>query len=358
MSVGPHNEGEVIQNRYKIIKYIDEGGMQFVYSAQDLILKRKVALKTPKNDTAKKRFQRSAIVSACINHPNVAKTLDYFKYDHREYMVEELINGDDFEKVFLKKTGYLDPYLAARIFHHLAKGLAASHHAGVIHRDLKPSNVMVSGGVQLEAIKITDFGIAKMAEDEIVEAVEGGSDSISASSTVVGALPYMSPEAINTPREINKPTDVWSIGAMMFELLTGEKPFGKGLQAVGKIQGAVPPDFPAFLTSKAQFQPLSLQLTKIVFQCLKKIPSDRPTADNLVLECGNLCYPIERRYFGYVDQIMYDAYGFIIIDDSHESVFFHMDSVYGDKPNIGDKVMLSKFPGGGAWRAMPVVKIA
>lgn len=353
---GPHKTGDVIQGRYEIIDYIGEGGMQIVYSANDRVLNRRVALKTPKNDSAKKRFQRSAIVSARVNHPNIAKTLDYLSNTQREYLIEELIEGTDLEKALLNKTKCLDPYLAARIFHYMAKGLAASHHAGVIHRDLKPTNVMVTGEFQLDAIKITDFGIAKMADEEIAEAVEGGSESISASATVVGALPYMAPEAIDAPREVGKPADVWSIGAMMFELLAGEKPYGSGLRAVSKIQEAKPPVFPLFLTSNPQFAPLANELIRITLKCMRKDPSSRPDADNLVSECGNLCYPVEPRLYGIVREIRHRSYGFI--DVSGRDVFFHMDCVYGDRPAVGDRVMLSKFLGGGACRAHPVVKLA
>lgn len=351
----PHIADDLIHGRYRIINNIGEGGMQIVYAAMDIILNRKVALKTPKNDHANKRFKRSAIVSARINHPNVAKTLDYLEDGHRKYLVEEIIEGTDLDKAFLKNTKCLDPFLAARIFHYLAKGLAASHHVGVIHRDLKPTNVMVTGGFQIKEVKITDFGIAKMAGQEIVEAVEGGNDSISASATVVGALPYMAPEAIETPKEVDKPADVWSVGAMMFELLTGEKPYGVGLKVIKKISEAKPLEFPKFLTSNAQFAPLSNQLIKLVLQCLQIDPSARPTADTLVELCGNLCYPVENRCIGTVREIRYQAWGFI--DVKGEDIFFHRNSVYGDMPESGDKVMLSKFHGGGACRALPVVKL-
>lgn len=354
---GPHKTGDFVHhNRYEIINYIGEGGMQFVYAAKDHVLNRKVALKTPKNDSAKKRFQRSAIVAARVNHPNVAKTLDYLEDGQRQYLVEELIEGTDLDKALLKNTKYLDPYLAARIFHYLAKGLAASHHVGVIHRDLKPANVMVTGKFQLDSIQITDFGIAKMADEEIAEAVEGGGESISASSTVVGALPYMAPEAIETPREVGKPADVWSIGAMIYELLTGEKPYGTGLKAVTKIMEAKPPEFPKFMTSNPQFATLSNQLIQIVLQCLQKEPVLRPSADELVEKCGSLCYPVVHRYFGTVRKLPNKYWGFIDVDG--EDIFFHLDyCVYGNRPAIGDKVMLSKFQGGGAWRALPVVKL-
>jgi len=353
---GPHNSGDIIQERYRIIGNIGEGGMQFVYAAEDLVLKRKVALKTPKNDSAKKRFRRSAVVSARVNHPNIAKTLDYLEDNNRKYLIEELIEGDDLDKAFLKKTKCLDPYLAARVFHYLVKGLAASHHAGVIHRDLKPTNIMVTNGFQLTSIKITDFGIAKMADEEIADAVEGGNESISASSTVVGALPYMAPEAIDSPREVGKPADIWSIGAMMFELLTGNRPYGSGLKAVAKIQEAKPPTFPTFLTSNPQFAPLNENLIQLVLQCLQKDPHSRPNADAIVFQCGDLCYPVEERLVGTVREILHNAYGFINVAGS--DVFFHFDCVYGDRPIIGDSVMLSKFEGEGACRAHPVVKLS
>ena len=351
---GPHSVGDIIQERYKILNYVGEGGMQFVYAATDHLLKRQVALKTPKNESAQKRFHRSATVAAQVNHPNVAKTLDYIENAGRQYLIEEFIEGQDLDKAILQKSKLLDPYLVARIFHYLAKGLAASHHAGVVHRDLKPTNIMVTDGFQLKAIKITDFGIAKMADEEIIEAVEGGDESISASKTVVGAIPYMAPEAIETPREVGMPADVWSIGAMMYELVAGRKPYGTGLMAVGKILEASPPEVPPFLTSNPQFAPLSREILQLIMQCLQKDPSVRPSADTLVSLCGDLCYPIVPRHVGRVNKILYDAFGFIDVEGTQ--VFFHFDSVYGERPAAGDKVMLSKFPGEPQWRAHPVVK--
>ena len=142
---GPHNVGDCIASRYHIVDFVGEGGMQFVYKAHDIILDRFIALKTPKDATAEKRFHRSAIVSAKVNHPNVAKTLDYVEQNGRPYLIEELVDGLDLAKAILQGLDYLDPFLVARIFHHLSKGLAASHHAGVVHRDLKPTNIMVIG---------------------------------------------------------------------------------------------------------------------------------------------------------------------------------------------------------------------
>lgn len=352
-----HNPGELLAERYEIQNYLNEGGMQFVFVAKDIILDRKVALKTPKNNSALKSFERSAIVSAKVNHPNVAKTLDYFEIGDRPYLIEEYIDGKDLESGFVKKMKNIDPYMAARIFHHLSKGLAAAHHVNVIHRDLKPKNIIVSNDPGFEIIKITDFGIAKMAGEELTEAAEGGSDSISASATAVGALPYMSPEAIETPKEVSLPTDVWSIGAMMYELMTSEKPFGAGLRAVSKIVSGIQPEFPKFVLSNNQFSPLAKQIAELILKCLQKDSALRPTADQLVELCGSLCYPVSKRELGKVKLIKFNSWGFITSSEDFEDVFFHFDSVYGDRPSVGHNVVFSKFPGGGAFRAHPVIKI-
>jgi len=356
MIKGPHQVEDKIGCRYQITGFIGEGGMQYVYLAWDSILNRSLALKTPKNLSAEKRFHRSAVVSAKVNHPNIAKTLDYLEENERAYLVEELVNGEDLHRAILSKVDYLDPFLVARLFHHLSKGLAASHHAGVVHRDLKPTNIMVKDSFQLTDIKITDFGIARMAEDEIVEAAEGGNGTISASATAVGALPYMAPEAINTPRDVGLKADIWSLGAMMYELLTGLKPFGKGLKAVHHILEGKYDEFPQFVTSNPQFNYLSNELISITKSCLNVNVNKRPTANEVVKLCETLCYPVTKRYFGRIKSINYGAWGFISLEGKNDA-FYHVNCIYGNRPAVGEKVMLSKYDGGGSDRALPVVRL-
>ncbi len=216
--------GDIVGGRYEVKGYLNQGGMQEVYTAYDKLLLRDVALKVPKNESAIKRFKRSAVVSARINHSNVAKTLDYLETGDHSYLIEELIDGIDLSRVIKERLLYLDPHLAAWTFHRLAKGVAASHHAGVMHRDLKPSNVMVEGVEAMTGIKITDFGIAKMAEEELAEAIAGGDESLTASQTAIGALPYMAPEMIDDIKSVTTSVDIWSLGAMIYELLVGKKP--------------------------------------------------------------------------------------------------------------------------------------
>lgn len=350
-----HRIGDQIYDRYQILRFVGEGGMQQVYCALDSVLNREVALKVPKNRSAQKRFKRSAVVSAKVNHPNVAKTLDYLEIDSTPYLIEEFILGKDLKEGIVQKLEVVDPYLTAKILHYLAKGVAASHHAGVIHRDLKPSNVMVSGNFNLSEIKITDFGIAKMAEAEIISAVEGGDASTAASSTVVGALPYMAPEMIQDSRNAGKPSDVWALGAMMYELISGQKPFGFGLPAVPNILAATPPPKPIYIENNSQFKSLGTELYEVILSCLNKNPEERPNADQLVQKCENLCYPVVERKTGkFKDKHHQYNFGWIESDDG-ETIFFHFDSVYGSKPNIGSRVCFSEFPGSPNPRAHPVV---
>ncbi|MBZ9673953.1 serine/threonine-protein kinase [Mesorhizobium sp. ES1-3] len=351
-----HKPGDTIADRYLVSVYVGEGGMQEVYSAQDTLLGKYVALKGPKNASASKRFHRSAIVSARVNHANVAKTLDYIEENGRSYLIEELIDGCDLRVMLTKYVPKFDPYIVSRILHHLAKGIAASHHAGVIHRDLKPSNVMAVGGPALNGLKITDFGIAKMAEKELEEAVEGGEGSLTASATAIGALPYMAPEMIESMKAAGKPADIWSLSAMMFELLTGERPFGAGLKAIPKILACDIRAIPPQLTGHPQFKSAASELLTILNACLVLDPGKRLTADAVVTACEELCYSVGPREFGTVSYFDNGYWGFIQ-PPKGDNVFFHRNSIYGgDKVKLGDRYWYAKHQGGQADRAFPLVK--
>lgn len=345
--------------RYQVKRYLSEGGMQEVYLAVDKVFNRPVALKTPKNSSAEKRFQRSAVVSARVNHSNIAKTLDYFEEEGAEYLVEEYIKGNNLSEMLANTYVLLDPHLAAHLFHHLAKGVAASHHAGVFHRDLKPSNIMVSKDPSLKTIKITDFGIAKLAEEEIIAGIEGGDESITSSKTVVGALPYMAPEMVDRPREAGTAADIWALGAILYHALTGKPPFGTGLSAVTRIlQEPVPamPDTIEF--RRPQFSHLNAQLWSLMSDCLDKDPDQRPTADDLVGYCSSLCYSVQPREFGTVKSFdeHYGKWGFIAAAGGPD-IFFHAGSVYGSVPEAGVTVNFASYPGRPKPRAFPILPL-
>lgn len=354
-----HEPGDKIAGRYLIEEFIGEGGMQEVYRAHDELLSRKVALKAPKNLSATKRFHRSALMSARVNHANVAKTLDYVETNERAYLIEELILGLDLKFVMTTFLTRLDPYMVAWLLHHLSRGMAASHHADVFHRDIKPSNIMVVGGASFIEAKITDFGVAKMAEAEIDEAVESGEESIQASATAVGAIPYMAPEVFDTEPfgPPSKPADIWALGALAYELLTGVKPYGEGLKAIKKIGVAPPTPIKGLVSLNSQFEAHIAQLEQIIAKCLMKDPSTRLTADQLVNECEALCYSIAPREFGAVKRHDNPYWGFIAPQSPSKDVFFHVESVYGGgKVAVGEIFFFSRHDGAGADRAFPLVR--
>lgn len=358
MTTHIHAPGDLLIDRYKVTRYLDEGGMQQVYLAKDVTFGRKIALKVPKTASAEKRFERSARVSAKVVHANVAATLDYFESKGKNYLIEEYIDGQTLWERLENEFEVLDPHLAAHVFHHLAKGLTASHHAGVFHRDLKPSNIMVSRDPGLSSVKITDFGIAKMAQEEIADAFKD-KESTTGSQTVMGALPYMAPEMIQDLQSANLPADIWALGALLYQLISGKLPFGRGLGAVPTIVTAKLPSRPALFNAKLQFQPLTDDLWSIVAACLQKDAAKRPTADQLVEMCSKLCYSIAERHVGSIDSFRGKGrgnWGFIDVDGGG-TAFFHQDNFYGDTIAVGGRVNFADFPGVPRDRAFPVLPL-
>lgn len=350
-------EGTIISNRYQVIRHAGRGGMQDVFLARDLKLDIDVALKTPLSGLETKRFSSSAKISAKINHHNVAKTLDYFESGEKIYLVEEFVHGETLEDK-LSHFGILDPHFSACIMHNLSKGIMASHQAGVVHRDLKPSNIMISNGVILEQLKITDFGIASLTNEFFAEAAENGNLTLSTSGTIRGALPFMAPEMMFRKKGdvIKSSADIWSLGAMMFKLMTGIYPFGVYLEAAVNVKSGNREPWPSFMTENIQFKPLALELQKIVENCLQYSPELRPKAQDLVKTCENLCYLSSPRELGNVSKFIQNGYsGFI--EGQTDIAFFSIESVYGPvKPDTGknSSVCFSKFPGSPRDRAHPI----
>lgn len=349
--------GDQVGDRYSIEGEIGRGGMQVVYRAHDDVLRRPVALKVPQ-DHAAKRFRESAVLAARVNHPNVAKTLDYFEdEDGRPFLIEEYIEGENLREV-MNRFERLDPHTTAHILHHLARGLSASHHAGVVHRDLKPSNVMVEGGLSFQSLRLTDFGIARMAQEEIDSAVAGGEETTKKSSTVMNALAYLAPEIVESSHAISKAADVWAVGAMTWEMLTGKPPFGTGLKALLKIVAADRPSLPGYIADHSQFGPISKELATIIMGCLKADPDERPSADELIETCDRLCYLPALRETGSIEKYPVASFGFIVADKG-DGVFFHTENVIttGARPPVGTRVWYTRFDGSPRPRAIPVVPL-
>ncbi|MEP1579939.1 MAG: serine/threonine-protein kinase, partial [Lentilitoribacter sp.] len=295
--------GDILSDRYEIFERIGQGGMQEVFKATDGVIGKIVAVKTPLEGQTHRRFKQSAILAAKVNNHGTAKTLDYFEENERPFLVEEFVDGQTLDKAIIDFAGYIDPPLAAILFGKLAKGIGASHHVGVVHRDLKPSNVMVTGGFALDAVKITDFGIATLAKEIVDQEFEENADiTKSTSGTVKGAIPFMAPEMLfrKQGQSIDAPADIWSLGCMIFYACTGKHPFGVGMDAVLAIGNGDRLDWPNFMISNPQFKPVAEALQALVEQCLTPTPANRPTATDLALELSKLCVFSSPRFSGHI----------------------------------------------------------
>lgn len=354
--------GEIVAKRYRILQHVGRGGMQDVYLAYDELLDANVALKTPQQGQKDKRFQQSAILAARINHHNIAKTFDYVVENDRQYLVEEFVVGETLEEK-LRRFDAVDPHLAARIFHHLLKGVSASHHAGVVHRDLKPSNVIAEPGVNLHQLKITDFGIATLTEEMFDEAAKNGGDlTRSTSGTIRGALPYMAPEMMFREPGAHPGTaaDIWSLGALMFKILTGEYPFGVYLNAAVNVKNRHRVQWPEFMLCNPQYRPLVQELQSLVDKCLEYDAVERPSADELIAMLAELCYINVHRTEGTVTKLIQNGCSGFADDDEGRTAFFSMESVYGkQRPSARDRsrISYSMFPGSPRHRGHPIVVI-
>ena len=343
-----------------MIRHIGRGGMQDVYLAFDRLLNIEVALKTPQPGQPQKRFVASAIIAARVNHHSVAKTLDYLEVGQTQFLIEEFVAGETLEEN-VSRFGVLDPHLDARVFHRLAKGVAASYHVGVVHRDLKPSNIIVGDQVGFHPLKVTDFGIATLAEEVFEHAARGGDLTRSTSGTIRGALPYMAPEMMfRKPGEHpSKPSDIWSLGAMMYKILAGDYPFGVYLEAAVNVRNQNRKPWPGFMTDNPQYKPLAEELQRLINACLSYDPADRPTADEVIKGISDMCYINKTRHEGIVTNLIQDGHsGFA--DDSDGTIFFSVESVYGvRRPGLAanQKISYCKFPGSPRYRGHPIIVV-
>ncbi len=199
---------------YKILEKLGEGGMGVVYKAEDTKLKREVAIKflphhISANEEDKQRFEIEAQAAASLNHPNIMTIHAIEEYNSEVFIVMEFIDGVELKDKIKNKP--LSVEEATNISLRIAEGLEAAHRKGIVHRDIKSQNIMITGDGW---VKIMDFGLAKVGKGSQVTQV----------GTTIGTIAYMSPEQAKG-EEINHQTDIWSLGVVLYEMLTGELPF-------------------------------------------------------------------------------------------------------------------------------------
>ncbi|MBX9720285.1 MAG: serine/threonine protein kinase, partial [Candidatus Obscuribacterales bacterium] len=267
--------------RYEFGSILGTGGTGVVFRARDLHLDRDVAIKVlflneAQNDSTKKRFVQEAKTLATLNHPNIVKLLSYGESEQGAlYEVMEFIDGKTLATE-LKEEGRLNSARFFEVFSQIATGLQDAHDKMLIHRDLKPSNIVICKADTEPGfiVKIIDFGLAKNPESN------PENDKLTKTNTAIGTPLYMSPEQCRGI-QLDQRSDIYSLGCMMYEALTGKPPF-EGGSAMELAYKHVNADY-EHLEDIASMKESKL-LGKLVDDCLAKDPSSRPKSSNDVLK--------------------------------------------------------------------------
>jgi len=250
--------GEILAGKYRITKVLASGGMGLVAEARNVLLDQRVAVKLMRQDVrdttrARDRFLREARAAGRLRGPHITRVLDTgVLADGGPFIVMELLEGRDLAST-LKREGPLACEMVVDLALQACEALAEAHAAGIVHRDLKPANLFLTTGPHgRPLLKVLDFGVAK------ANALTEGSSGLTRTDTIVGTPAYMSPEQLKSAREVDARTDVWSLGATLFELLSGRPPFlgetsgdvfAKIVQDERPRLGEVAPDVPAGLVA-------------------------------------------------------------------------------------------------------------
>ena len=239
---------------YEIIGPLGAGGMGEVYRAHDPVLKRDVAIKVlpsfvSQDSDRVRRFEQEARSAAALNHPNILAVFQMGTYEGSPYLVSELLEGSTLREQLL--AGPLAARKTVEYAVQIARGLAAAHEKGITHRDLKPENLFVTKSGQ---VKILDFGLAKLTRPQT--AADHSAATVAAATEpglIMGTAAYMSPEQVRGKTADHR-ADIFAFGAIMYEMLTGKRAFGKPTSAesttailhedppeISQVIGSIPP---------------------------------------------------------------------------------------------------------------------
>ncbi len=252
---------------YEVAALIGKGGMGEVYRGTDTRLGRPVAIKVSSREFSD-RFEREAHAISALNHPNICTLYDVGP----NYLVMELVEGEMLSKIIERGPPPLDKTLSYAM--QIVDALAAAHAKGVIHRDLKPGNIIVTKN----GVKVLDFGLAKLGSEKAASAatsVETVTEPITRAGAVLGTLYYMPPEQVEG-KEADERSDIFSFGVVLYEMITGERPFTGDTQAA--VLASLLKDQPPPMSQRQPAQSQSLpprSLERLVRKCLEKKPDDR-----------------------------------------------------------------------------------
>src|SRR5712691_7747927 len=266
--------GQTLDEKYRLDAQLGIGGMGTVYRARHLLIDRPVAVKVlnprfVEDEAARTRFQREARAAGRLQHTNAVTVTDFGQtQDGYVYIVMELLEGRTLRDI-LAKEAPLEAARSVSLMLQVSDAVAAAHQAGIIHRDLKPANIFIVQRAEVPSlVKVLDFGIAKLAAESLEE------DEVKALTQVgamIGTPRYMSPEQCDGA-ELTPAADVYSLGVILYEMLTGTVPFsGSTPLAIAMRHFSEPPRSPREIVSS-----IPLELEKVVLHALEKRPEARP----------------------------------------------------------------------------------
>ncbi len=249
--------------QYEIVDRLGDGGMGTVYKGRDPRFDRDVAIKLLHPQLARDpevvaRFKSEAIIQAKLNHPNIATVHDFVADGETLAIVMEFIDGETLEQAIAATAGKgLPPERTTRIITQVLSAVGFAHAKGLIHRDLKPSNIMLQRFDEEEIVKVLDFGVAKILGSEKLR---------TATSAKIGTLAYMSPEHIRSPRNVDARSDLYSIGSVLYECITGALPFDADSEY--DLMRAI-------VDQPPQLGPVPAKWASLLRKALSKSPDDR-----------------------------------------------------------------------------------
>jgi len=254
--------GQILINKYKILSEIGEGGMSSVFLAEHVMLKRKYAVKMLADHLIKtpgfqERFLKEGLAQAQLKHDSIVQVIDYIEEGGKTFLLMDYIEGECLDKLIYRKGKLLESE-CIQIMTDILDALNFAHMNGVIHRDIKPSNIIVSNNGRS---MLMDFGIAIMMGDK----------RMTKTGTNIGTSYYMSPEQVSRPLEIDHRSDVYSMGIVLYEMLTGEVPFDGETDYEIKDSHVRKPVVPLIEINSS----ISMEMNHIVLKALEKNPDER-----------------------------------------------------------------------------------
>jgi eukaryotic-like serine/threonine-protein kinase len=266
--------GDLIGERYWLIRVLGMGGMGVVYEVEDTARGGRVALKMMTEATSREelgRFAREAEIAATVAHPKIVRVLDVGVHAGAPYLVMELVTSGSLDQA---RGRFADPASGLPILRDVAEALAALHASGIVHRDLKPANVLLEETAAGVTARLTDFGIARNDIDVFGATMKdgGSSPALTATGVMMGTIPYMAPEAAAGVNRLSGKADVFALGLMAYELFDGQLPFK--VPPIIEALGGRPLPLPVELPGK-----IPVEARQCIALCLRESPEDRPSAN-------------------------------------------------------------------------------